>query len=328
MPKWLIVFLIILVMALLVKYWPYVLGIVSLIALYYIIRYIKKERYFKSDEFLKQKKVVSDTVKDFNEISEYVKNIPNNNHFVSADNTYKYSHLAKTENTSKHNYKRDRNVRTLGDKYVYSTSLNVVQRASEQPIKYLCKYFNINSTEKDFEQLEEIGENISRLENTINNLNLRKEKIKKDFKPPAFILKYYKEELMKRLDMNIPEINIEYVEYVFKYVSPGGNSSQRTTITFDGKTVEATAKYISERVTSKKSTKAQRTLMTEKLRNQIKERDNYTCQMCSASTKEQSLLLLEIDHIIPVSKGGLSTPDNLQTLCWKCNRTKGNKILS
>ncbi|WP_256948040.1 HNH endonuclease [Streptococcus pneumoniae] len=31
--------------------------------------------------------------------------------------------------------------------------------------------------------------------------------------------------------------------------------------------------------------------------------------------------------MVPVSKGGLSTPDNLQTLCWKCNRSKSNKIL-
>ena len=35
----------------------------------------------------------------------------------------------------------------------------------------------------------------------------------------------------------------------------------------------------------------------------------------------------EIDHIIPVSKGGLTTEDNLQTLCWRCNRSKGNKMV-
>ncbi|WP_411815422.1 HNH endonuclease [Kurthia gibsonii] len=39
-------------------------------------------------------------------------------------------------------------------------------------------------------------------------------------------------------------------------------------------------------------------------------------------------LLLEIDHIIPISKGGMSSEDNLQTLCWKCNRSKGAKIAS
>ncbi|HJB68761.1 MAG TPA: HNH endonuclease [Candidatus Fournierella excrementigallinarum] len=38
--------------------------------------------------------------------------------------------------------------------------------------------------------------------------------------------------------------------------------------------------------------------------------------------------MLEIDHIIPVSKGGRTEEDNLQTLCWKCNRSKGDKIIS
>ena len=34
-----------------------------------------------------------------------------------------------------------------------------------------------------------------------------------------------------------------------------------------------------------------------------------------------------IDHIIPVAKGGCTTEDNLQTLCWKCNRAKSDKIV-
>lgn len=38
--------------------------------------------------------------------------------------------------------------------------------------------------------------------------------------------------------------------------------------------------------------------------------------------------MLEIDHIIPVSKGGVTSADNLQTLCWKCNRSKGSKVLA
>ena len=35
---------------------------------------------------------------------------------------------------------------------------------------------------------------------------------------------------------------------------------------------------------------------------------------------------LEVDHIIPISKGGKSTYDNLQTLCHRCNVRKGAKI--
>lgn len=131
---------------------------------------------------------------------------------------------------------------------------------------------------------------------------------------------------MERLNVEVPNLDIDYTEYIFEYVSDGGNSSQRTTIEFNGETIEATSKYISSKIKYKKSAKAQRALMTNKLRSTIKERDDYTCQICGASTYEQDLLLLEIDHIIPVSKGGMSTPDNLQTLCWKCNRQKSDKM--
>ena len=62
------------------------------------------------------------------------------------------------------------------------------------------------------------------------------------------------------------------------------------------------------------------------LREFILERDNYTCQCCGNSIKKEPNLLLEVDHIKPVSKGGASIPGNLQTLCWKCNRSKSNKI--
>lgn len=66
--------------------------------------------------------------------------------------------------------------------------------------------------------------------------------------------------------------------------------------------------------------------MTTNLRLKIKNRDNYTCKKCGISTNSEKNLLLEIDHIIPLSKGGITTEDNLQTLCWKCNRTKGSRI--
>ena len=69
--------------------------------------------------------------------------------------------------------------------------------------------------------------------------------------------------------------------------------------------------------------KEQRALMTTKLRKQIKERDNYTCRQCGNSIFAEPNFLLEIDHIIPISKGGLTKESNLQTLCWKCNRKKG-----
>ena len=68
--------------------------------------------------------------------------------------------------------------------------------------------------------------------------------------------------------------------------------------------------------------------MTTKLRAYIKTRDEHTCQYCSVSLAAEPHLLLEVDHIVPVSRGGMSAEGNLQTLCWRCNRTKSNKVPS
>jgi len=67
----------------------------------------------------------------------------------------------------------------------------------------------------------------------------------------------------------------------------------------------------------------QRKALTQKLKDKIKERDNYTCYECGKHMPDE--VGLQIDHIIPVSKGGKSTPSNLRVLCSKCNGRKGGK---
>lgn len=71
--------------------------------------------------------------------------------------------------------------------------------------------------------------------------------------------------------------------------------------------------------------KAQRSAMTNDLREAIKKRDNYTCCICGNSVFKEPNLLLEVDHIVPISKGGKTDASNLQTLRWRCNRAKSNK---
>lgn len=78
-----------------------------------------------------------------------------------------------------------------------------------------------------------------------------------------------------------------------------------------------------ETTLQKYNTRNQRSLMTKKLRDEIAKRDNYTCQMCGKYMPDG--VGLQIDHIIPVSKGGKTVPSNLQVLCSKCNAKKSNK---
>jgi hypothetical protein len=50
-------------------------------------------------------------------------------------------------------------------------------------------------------------------------------------------------------------------------------------------------------------------------------RDAGRCRMCGSTE------ILEYDHIIPISKGGTSDPENIQLLCRSCNRTKRTRTM-
>lgn len=61
-----------------------------------------------------------------------------------------------------------------------------------------------------------------------------------------------------------------------------------------------------------------------RLRFLVLSRDNFKCCLCGASPAKNPNVTLEVDHIVPWSKGGETTEDNLQTLCFNCNRGKSN----
>lgn len=71
----------------------------------------------------------------------------------------------------------------------------------------------------------------------------------------------------------------------------------------------------------KKAVAAKRGYISKKLRFLVFERDNYTCQACGRTPKDDGVKLSP-DHIIPVDWGGDTTLDNLQALCRECNEGK------
>ncbi len=60
--------------------------------------------------------------------------------------------------------------------------------------------------------------------------------------------------------------------------------------------------------------------VSAEMRARVMERGGHKCAHCGSTKK------LEIDHIIPISKGGTGDEANLQVLCRPCNRKKRVKI--
>ena len=65
--------------------------------------------------------------------------------------------------------------------------------------------------------------------------------------------------------------------------------------------------------------------LSKKVRFEVFKRDNFTCQYCGGKAPQ---VVLEVDHIEPVSKGGTNDILNLVTSCFDCNRGKSDRRLS
>ena len=58
------------------------------------------------------------------------------------------------------------------------------------------------------------------------------------------------------------------------------------------------------------------------LRYEVLKKSKGKCELCGIDRKTRSL---DVDHIIPRTKGGSNDISNLQALCYSCNRAKGNR---
>jgi len=61
--------------------------------------------------------------------------------------------------------------------------------------------------------------------------------------------------------------------------------------------------------------------VSDSLRYEVLKASGGRCALCGIPKDERPL---DVDHIIPRSRGGKNTIDNLQALCSKCNRAKRN----
>ena len=84
-------------------------------------------------------------------------------------------------------------------------------------------------------------------------------------------------------------------------------------------------RYESMRSQVKIRKRSKRVPIAPSRRFEILKRDGFKCQLCGISREDGAQL--EVDHRIPVTKGGSNDDHNLWTLCFDCNRGKGLEIV-
>ena len=315
------------------KIFPYLIiigvGILSIFFICILIYYSLKaytNYYFKSSKFKKIKSEIQNHIINCNELNLHIEELKNS--FVEI-NSINYG-LGNLNDRSTYNYNRPSWKIDSTNHKTYKCSSTIVNNANNQPVKYLCKYFNIEINEDSLEKFETTLNNFAAAEQGKVLLNNEKKTILNNihFQIPTYIFNYKYDLLVQKLGFNVIDLSdLYFPTFSFQYISPGGYSSINCDIKLNIENLDKLVVYINDLIKLRKSIKGQRLLMTSNLREYIKSRDFFSCQICGNSTHNEKNLLLEIDHIIPLSKGGLSIEENLQTLCWKCNRSKGSKIL-
>lgn len=233
--------------------------------------------------------------------------------------------ITRNETSVLNNYNYIRPYKKSLSPFIAEVSAQVFSSAENAPIDYVIKYFYSDKS-KHIEQIQSLQSLLGELE-TLEEARQIIERQKETFKVyltevPSYILEKDTLGFYQRLGFARIDEAILTAEYKFSYTSAGLNVQKTFSVPMTKDNIVALIRKL-ETFSVKKE---QRRLMTPKLRQQIKQRDNYTCCLCGNSIHKEPNLLLEVDHIIPIAKGGLTEESNLQTLCWKCNRSKGAKM--
>lgn len=202
--------------------------------------------------------------------------------------------------------------------------------AENNPMEYLIKNFYPNKKMYP-EQIQKLHLLLEELE-TLKEAKQIIENYKTEYQQylvnvPPFVMENDETGFYSRLGFATIDERVLAVEYKFTYTSGGGMAQRSFTVPMTEDTIVELIRMLESKLTATAFAKEQRMLMTPKLRSFIKNRDNFTCCNCGNSIYVEPNLLLEIDHIVPVARGGCTVEENLQTLCWKCNRAKSDKII-
>lgn len=281
--------------------------------------------YYESPSFLKIKETCEVLMNSQKEFNEYI------NEKVQSISQLFGTRVIRSETINDDKYNYIRPYKKTITPFTAEVSSTVFASAENNPLEYIIKYFYPNKKlypeqiKKLYQLVEEL-ETLSEARQIIENYKIEYQQYLGDV--PDFIMQNDKAGFYSRLGFANIDESVLIIDYKFSYTSNGGMVQKSFTIPMKEEIIIELIKALENKLTISSFIKEQRTLMTKKLREFIKTRDNFTCCNCNNSMEIEPNLLLEIDHIIPISKGGETVENNLQTLCWKCNRAKSNKIIT
>ena len=281
-------------------------------------------QYYSSPDFANVKNICDKLMQSQREFNEYIAE--------KAKSVSKLfgTRVTRNETNNEDVYNFIRTYKKTVTPFTAEVSATVFGSAENNPIGYVIKYFYPNKG-KYKEQIETLSTLIEELE-TLKEAKVIIDNYKKQYQEyikdvPSFILDLDENGFYSRLGFATIDESILEIEYKFVYTSNGGMAQRSFSVPMTEENIIELINQLENKLTTTAQIKEQRALMTRKLRAYIKERDNYTCCICKNSVYNEPNLLLEVDHIIPISKGGMTEENNLQTLCWKCNRAKADKII-
>ncbi len=281
--------------------------------------------YYQSSEFQKIKDTCEALMGSQREFNDYIREK------VQSISKLFGTRVVRNETVHNDEYAYIRPYKKTITPFTAEVSAAVFASAENAPLDYVVKNFYPNKSQYP-EQIQKLQLLLEELE-TLKDAKQIIENYKAEYQQyldnvPTFILEHDEAGFYSRLGFANIDESVLTVEYKFSYTSSGGMAQRSFTVPMTEETITELINALAGKLTASAFAKEQRNLMTRKLREHIKQRDNYTCCSCGNSTAAEPNLLLEIDHIIPVAKGGCTVEENLQTLCWKCNRAKSDKILS
>lgn len=280
-------------------------------------------KYYDSPAFLKIKETCEVLMSTQREFNEYI--------IEKVDSISQLfgTRVTRNETINEDEYQYIRPYKKTITPFTAEVSATVFASAENNPLEYVIKNFypNKNLYPEQIQKLHLLVEELATLKEAkciIDNYKKEYQQYINDV--PDYVMMEDEAGFYSRLGFANIDESVLTVEYTFSYTSGGGMAKRKFTVPMTEETIVDLIKALEEKLTVSAFTKEQRALMTNRLREFIKKRDNFTCCSCGNSIHEEPNLLLEIDHIVPVSKGGYTIEENLQTLCWKCNRAKSNKM--